>query len=1067
MALDISTFAEQQAASAEDLSAFSGLKLLHIKRQVAEILKQIGTEGIFDTYTRHDISHIDEMLKALDWLIPQSTKDVMSPADWLILVLSIYFHDMGMLVTRDEFSNRDRSGYPEYRDRVLFAEAAGTDYRAKVTELEPDKIERFLYQEFVRAKHGERIRYWISGKAHDSLGVAGQVVTEINPLLVALDPQFRQDLGLICESHHLDDLDDFDKYCLSRPYGNSDEETANLQFAAILLRTSDLLHITRDRTPAVAFRLINPSDPISQDEWAKQMAVKSVRPKPALDEDGNVDPNAPRDTVEIHAFFEKPDGFFGLTSYLAYAAEQLKQNFDWLQKDAKIGGSKHLVPWRRIDDANVKTEGFLKQSFEFTLDNARILDLLTGHTLYNDTSVVLRELVQNSLDAVRVQAVIDRNASHVPTAGEVWIHWDSNRRQLEVRDNGTGMTQRIIEEHLLKVGASRYQSQEFNREFPEFSSISRFGIGILSTFMIADEVEVTTCHPEEANVRKLTLRSVHGKYLVQLLDKESDPVARELAPHGTVIRIRVRPSTPKLPTFDILAQARRWIVVPDCKVTVQIDTREPVSVGHDSPRAALVSVLREADVVVDESADGHAAARSVRVIENRIDNVTMAFAVEWSEYFQDWSFLTPETLAWRRGRDGHRTEPLIGVCVEGIRVDFASPGFRQGGILSIANATGRNAPKTNVARSGLENTPERDRLLSAVYTMYCRHVRNELDKLSKERAFSLTWAVGEARVLLGRLLGSGGRAAVEEDVLLNCAKELPVFIVEKNGERLAMSAAQLGKHERFWTVDGAFFASAEELIREVESGASLSGVIEALRVDHLALPEDVVLCTVARGNRLDNYALLEWEVDTIRIVRKHRRVDLRWTKRREGVKFWRCLMSEQFRDVFADYAMRAPEQEYMLRSVGPETTALALRSGIIVATDEVRVEGASDEAAVEIGGLFYVLPRSALGVYLRTWLSRIEETGDQAAALLTIILFDLALNTMAMRGAVINRGEGYGAASFRSDTGLTSEEVLRYLETRGLRSPPTDFDAAEFGAILSRRNTHVFSPSAWRRSERE
>lgn len=261
MTATLDSFAETEAVKAEDLPAFSGLKLLHIKRNVAEILKQIGGEGIFDAYTRHDISHINEMLKALDWLIPESTKDKMSPADWLLLVLAIYFHDMGMLVTRDEFDRRDQSGFADYRDRVLFADAPGTDYKDKVNELDPDKAERFLYQEFVRAKHGERIRWWISGKAHDSLGVATQVVEEVNGLLIALDSQFRQDLGLICESHHLDDLDDFDKYCLSRPYGNSPEETANLQFAAILLRTSDLLHITRDRTPAIAFSPDQPSGP--------------------------------------------------------------------------------------------------------------------------------------------------------------------------------------------------------------------------------------------------------------------------------------------------------------------------------------------------------------------------------------------------------------------------------------------------------------------------------------------------------------------------------------------------------------------------------------------------------------------------------------------------------------------------------------------------------------------------------------------------------------------------------------------------------------------------------------
>ena len=146
---EISSNAEQQAVKAEELLAFSGLKLLHIKRSVEEILKQIGGDGIFDAYTRHDITHIDEMLKSLDWIIPSNVQEIMSPADWLLVVLSIYFHDMGMLVTKDEFAKRNESGFNEHCEKVLFADAAGTDYRAKVEELTPDDAQRFLYQEFV------------------------------------------------------------------------------------------------------------------------------------------------------------------------------------------------------------------------------------------------------------------------------------------------------------------------------------------------------------------------------------------------------------------------------------------------------------------------------------------------------------------------------------------------------------------------------------------------------------------------------------------------------------------------------------------------------------------------------------------------------------------------------------------------------------------------------------------------------------------------------------------------------------------------------------------------------
>ncbi len=115
MAVKLASVAENLAKEAENLPAFSGLNLLHIKRNVALMLEQIGGNGIFDQYTKHDISHIDAMLKMLDdWIVPPSTKDLLTTADWLLVVLSIYFHDLGMLVTKDEYNARNSSAFPEF-----------------------------------------------------------------------------------------------------------------------------------------------------------------------------------------------------------------------------------------------------------------------------------------------------------------------------------------------------------------------------------------------------------------------------------------------------------------------------------------------------------------------------------------------------------------------------------------------------------------------------------------------------------------------------------------------------------------------------------------------------------------------------------------------------------------------------------------------------------------------------------------------------------------------------------------------------------------------------------------
>lgn len=49
---------------------------MHIKKQVEKLLSHIGDYGFFIEYTKHDISHIEEMLKIVEWLIPGQTQDV-------------------------------------------------------------------------------------------------------------------------------------------------------------------------------------------------------------------------------------------------------------------------------------------------------------------------------------------------------------------------------------------------------------------------------------------------------------------------------------------------------------------------------------------------------------------------------------------------------------------------------------------------------------------------------------------------------------------------------------------------------------------------------------------------------------------------------------------------------------------------------------------------------------------------------------------------------------------------------------------------------------------------------
>jgi molecular chaperone HtpG len=75
--------AERQADSARQLDAFKDFSLPGVRAHITTLLDMIGRGGLFTTYSLHDITHIDAMLDMLTWLLPDQTKAIMTPADWI------------------------------------------------------------------------------------------------------------------------------------------------------------------------------------------------------------------------------------------------------------------------------------------------------------------------------------------------------------------------------------------------------------------------------------------------------------------------------------------------------------------------------------------------------------------------------------------------------------------------------------------------------------------------------------------------------------------------------------------------------------------------------------------------------------------------------------------------------------------------------------------------------------------------------------------------------------------------------------------------------------------------
>lgn len=123
-------------------------------------------------------------------------------------------------------------------------------------------------------------------------------------------------------------------------------------------------------------------------------------------------------------------------------------------------------------------------SHNFQINLRGIIDLLSNH-LYSTPHTFLRELLQNGVDAITARRQLDPKHE-----GEVSIELAPGAQPtLIFEDNGIGLTEPEIHKFLATIGES--SKRLANNDQPS-DFIGRFGIGLLSCFVVADEIVVLT-----------------------------------------------------------------------------------------------------------------------------------------------------------------------------------------------------------------------------------------------------------------------------------------------------------------------------------------------------------------------------------------------------------------------------------------------------------------------------------------------------------------------------------------------------------------------------------------------
>jgi len=171
---------------------------------------------------------------------------------------------------------------------------------------------------------------------------------------------------------------------------------------------------------------------------------------------------------------------------------------------------------------------------------AGLVSKLAGEELYGeDETVPLRELIQNSADAIRARRILQQREA---SWGDIIVRLgtDSTGHWIEVEDNGVGMSEQVLTGPFLDFGSSLWSTPGVVQEFPTlmsrgFQSTGKYGLGFFSIFMWGGQASVTTRRFDEAQQHTRILQFGRGLSERPLL-RPARP-AEVLKDGGTKVRV--------------------------------------------------------------------------------------------------------------------------------------------------------------------------------------------------------------------------------------------------------------------------------------------------------------------------------------------------------------------------------------------------------------------------------------------------------------------------------------------------------------------------------------------------
>lgn len=547
-------------------------------------------------FTLHDSEHSWRVAENMADIAGELLRDI-SPYDIGLLLMSAYLHDIGMTPPVGKVSSHFT--YVISGDCCL------------LTEEEREALQVFLDD------HWDGIAPPLTNGPTTSAHIAqaSQIVADYvryrhndwgatwiwNHLAALADDLYAgwlEDLVLLCRSHHFG-LEQLVQRDFDARFVGASGAVRHLRYCACLLRVADVLDFDPERTPRILFRHRSISGE-SVIHWHKDQEI-------GFDiEDGQITMQAQPPNAIIHNAI--------IRTIEDVERELLLCDRVVTEKPLSWVPGPKALPHRWSLNSHVqqfinpRSERYEYVDGTFRPDPKRVLDLIGGVELYGSKMVTVRELLQNAFDAVREQIARERLGQPDPGAEQTGEELSRTHRvslslersgddvRLICRDTGSGMSKDLLLSRFLIGGKSvNHSIRDLERQCQahgfNVGRTARFGIGVLSYFLLARRLQVDTRRSVESGDQD----GVAWTFTSEGLDDFGELSKNRVHGKGTVLTLTV--SNEALPDgYEKFAEELRDYVERTVRRTPCHFTFEAADTNQDALAYSPGWIERESDV---------------------------------------------------------------------------------------------------------------------------------------------------------------------------------------------------------------------------------------------------------------------------------------------------------------------------------------------------------------------------------------------------------------------------------------------------------------------------------------